>query len=126
LTASIAASSKVVLGVCAGYDRYGYMDVRPFQYPGAGGFLLQRKYAGMEKVFENKKHLVWFDTDDPDRFNEIYTTWMNSPDYIDKIRKQGFEFCQKHHSMKRRVEDVIKIVYEGATKTNFLLEDLNA
>tara|TARA_Y100000310_G_C20617074_1_gene781197 strand:+ start:56 stop:1033 length:978 start_codon:yes stop_codon:yes gene_type:complete len=124
LTPEIAASSEAVLGVCTGYDRYGYIDVRPFQYPGAGAFLLQRYYKGMEKVFKQREHMVWFDNDNPDNFVEIYNEWINHSEYTKVVRQQGFTFCQKHHSMKRRVEDVIKIVYEGATKTNFLLEDL--
>lgn len=124
LTAEIAASAKAILGVCAGYQIIGYMDVRPYQYPGAGGFLLQRKYSKIEEVFENGKHLVWFDNDNPDEFIAIYNQWMAKPADIQKIRQQGFEFCQKYHSMKRRIEDVINIVYNSATKTKILLKDL--
>tara|TARA_Y100000310_G_C20697249_1_gene826589 strand:+ start:5034 stop:6008 length:975 start_codon:yes stop_codon:yes gene_type:complete len=124
LTAEIAASAKAILGVCAGYNILGYMDVRPFQYPGAGAFLLQRKYSNMELVFENNKHMVWFNHDNSNEFINLYKQWLTKPKEIQRIREEGFKFCQKHHSMKRRMEDVINIVYNGLTKTKIFLNDL--
>lgn len=118
LTADIAASSKAVLGVCAGYDIEGYIDVRPFQYPGAGGFLFQRYYQGMGKLFENKKHLVWFADYDINNFLGLYGEYMGKPEAMNRIRKDGFAFCQKHHSMQVRVKSVIDLNFGLTTDTN--------
>ena len=124
LTAEIAASARAVLGVCAGYDIPGYMDVRPFQYAGAGAFLLQRYYLDMEKVFIADKHMVWFKHDDPAKLFDLYTEWTKRPRRVQKVREEGFAFCQTHHSMYHRVKDVIDITYGSATDTRVFLEDL--
>lgn len=125
LTAEIAASAKAILGVCAGYDIKGYMDVRPMaQYPGAGGLLFQRYYSEMEKVIIPDTHMIVFYDDDPARFYDLYLRWMKKPDKVERIRQEGFKFCQTHHSMYHRVKDVIDITYGVATNTRVFLEDL--
>lgn len=122
LTADISASAKAVLGVCVmNQNIYLYTDVRPVQFCGSGGFLMQYKNAGMEKMFENEKHLVWFEHNNPGKFVELYNRWMKCPSEVTKVRKQGFEFCQKHHSCQRRIEDIINIVYCGQKDTKILL-----
>jgi hypothetical protein len=124
LTAEIAASATAILGVCAGYNIKGYMDVRPFQYTGAGGFLLQRYYSEMEKVFNNGEHLVWFDDDNIDNFLHIFDYYKRARGKIKRIRNEGFKFCQKYHSYKRRVEDVINIAFGLSNKTRILLNEI--
>lgn len=124
LTAEISASAKAVLGVCTGYDIAGYMDVRPMQYPGAGAFLLQRRYKGMERVIVDKQHMVLFRSDDPNNFVELYNDWMAKPKEISRIRKSAFEFFQKYHSYERRVQDILNLVYGVATNTRVFLEDV--
>jgi len=125
LTAEIAASAMAILGVCAGYDIRGYMDVRPFQYPGAGAFLLQRYYSEMEKVFILDKHMVVFKKDDPELVHHLYKEYMARPERVKRIREAGFNFCQAHHSMYHRVKDVIDITYGESTNTRIFLEDIS-
>jgi len=124
LTAEVAASAKAVLGVCAGYNIEGYMDVRPFQYPGAGAFLMQRYYIGMYRVVVDEEHMVIFRHDDVDKFVELYKKWMDKPEEINRIRNTAFEFFQKHHSYYNRVWDIINITFNNAEKCKIFLEDL--
>jgi hypothetical protein len=124
LTAEIAASAIAILGVCAGYNIKGYMDVRPFQYVGAGGFLLQRYYSEMDKVFNNDEHLVWFNNDNVSDFLHIFEYYKRCKDKIKRIKNKGFEFCQKYHSYKRRVEDVINIAFGVSDRTRVLLNEI--
>lgn len=124
LTAEISASSKAILGVCAGYDINGYMDVRPFQYPGAGAFLLQRKYKNMERVFIDKQHMVMFRDDEPEHFVDLYQGWMKKSKEISEIRQTAFVFLQRHHSYANRVRDILNIVYGIHNNTKIFLEDV--
>ena len=124
LTAEIAASARAILGVCAGYDIGGYMDVRPFQYPGAGGFLMQRYYRGMYKVILPYEHMIVFKSDDPAEFIELYRKWMDKPQEIERIRWAAFNFFQEHHSYYNRMKDVIDITFNNAERCKIFLEDL--
>lgn len=124
LTPEISSSSKAILGVCAGYNIGGYMDVRPYQYPGAGGVLFQRYYKGMDKVFKNKEHLIWFTDDSPKEFLKLYNECINNKGLMEKVRVEGFKFCQKYHSYKRRVKDIIDITFGLFNNTKILMKDL--
>lgn len=42
--AELSSSAQCILGLCTGYDIGGYMDVRPFQYLGAGACMIMRKF----------------------------------------------------------------------------------
>jgi len=115
LTAEIAASATAILGVCAGYDIPGYADVRPYQYPGAGGVLFQRYYLGLEEIFLDGKHMIFFYDDDPSNFEELYNKWVfgEFSSLLSSIRQEAFSFLQRYHTYANRIKDVLNIVYYG-------------
>jgi hypothetical protein len=55
--------SSVLLGLCTGYDIDGYIDVRPFQYLGAGALMIMRKFKGMDDIIPEDLYYS-FDTYD--------------------------------------------------------------
>lgn len=109
----VASSSKGVLGFQMGLDVPGYLDVRPFQYIGAGALYFQDKHPHIDTIFSDKIHYVGFDRDNVEDFMDKYNHFVNKrPSEGDFIRRNGFNFCQKFHSTKNRVQKVIDI-YKG-------------
>jgi len=49
-TSEVSASAQCILGFCTGYDIDGFIDVRPFQYMGAGAVMITRKFKGMDDI----------------------------------------------------------------------------
>lgn len=115
LTAELAATAKAVFGMGLQYDIDGYIDVRPFQYCGAGALLITHNYKGMEKVFENGKHLVAFEGYDVDNVVQLYSHYRENAEKADRIRRTGFEYVQRCHNWEVRVQDAIDTI-EGRRK----------
>lgn len=58
----ICSSSKAILSINTQNDIAEYFSDRVFLCLGANAFVLQKYTPGLEKYFENGKHLVWFNT----------------------------------------------------------------
>lgn len=110
LTPELSASVKGVLGLPADNDVPGYLDVRPFQYLGAGALLYQRKVEGIEKVFRPDIHLRLFEGYNLDKFKSVFQKFEAEGKNED-IRMSAFDHVQKYHSAEKRVKDVIDYFY---------------
>jgi hypothetical protein len=110
-TPEVAASSKVVLGIHQGHNITGYLDTRPFQYIGAGALYFHDKAEIMEKIFKPGFHYVQYNRFDVKSFYDEYNYFVNkNPEEGNKIRQQGFEYCQKYHSSKVRIKFIIDVL----------------
>ena len=49
-TPELSMSAYAILGLCTGYDIDHYIDVRPFQYMGAGAVMITRRFKGMDDI----------------------------------------------------------------------------
>ena len=58
--ARVCGSAKIVLGVNSRNDCPGYFSDRAFLVLACRGFFLSHYVPGLEKYFEDHKHLVWF------------------------------------------------------------------
>lgn len=123
LTAELSTSVKAILGVGLRYDIEGYIDVRPFQYVGAGALLITHVYKGMEKVFSYGKHLVTFEGYDVEKVISLYEWACKNKEKVFRIRLAGFEFVQRRHSWEIRVKDAIDTIEGRIDKPRVLLED---
>lgn len=110
MTAEISSSAKAVLGSQMGKEIFGYVDVRPFQYIGAGALFFQERHRNIDLFFEPYVHYVPYKENNISNFVEQYNRFAGDR----KIRDIGFMFCQEIHSTKKRVEQVIKIYQEKA------------
>lgn len=105
-TAELAASAKMVLGMQMERHLKGYLDVRPFQYIGAGAVYLHDKCDQMDEIFNDGSHYFSYDKNDPKTVKELYRIMTKVFD--NKIsRIPGFLYCQKKHSTLQRVEAII-------------------
>lgn len=124
-TPELAASATAVLGVGLRYDIGGYIDVRPFQYLGAGALLITHEYKGMSRVFEYGKHLVVFNGYDVDTVKMLLEYYVENKEEATRIRKDGFEYTQRCHNYTIRVGDVIDVLEGRRDRPRVFMEDFD-
>lgn len=86
----------------------GYTSNRLYNILASGGFCLTLKFPGIEAMFENHKHLVWFES--PEEAIELIRYYRGKPAKMQDIRDAGFAEYQREHSAVRRVEQMIGLV----------------
>jgi hypothetical protein len=108
LTAELSSSANSVLGMQMGEQIEGYQDVRPFQYIGAGALYFHDHHNNMDLFFDDKIHYVGYNRNDKNDITSKHKHYTENKEKAQKIRQQGFDFCQKHHSSKQRVENILR------------------
>jgi hypothetical protein len=106
-TAELAASADTVLGMQMERSLRGYLDVRPFQYIGAGAVYLHDKCPQMIDYFIAGEHYLEYDKNDPHSVCAILCSMDRHPEMARAIRENGFKYCQAKHSTKERVEQIV-------------------
>lgn len=109
-TAELSASTGGVLGLPADNDVPGYLDVRPFQYGGAGAVLYHREVPALEKVFNPARHYIGFNGYNPEAVVDLFKRMQKpSAAAVEKrVRLSVFTHVQKHHCSINRMEDIIE------------------
>lgn len=107
LTPELSASADGILSLPADTDVSGYIDVRPFQYGGAGALLFQRWSDSLNKVF-SEDHMVKFEGYDPDIVLDLYDKYSKDREGNIEKRQAVFDYVQLEHSYKRRIHDVLR------------------
>ncbi|MHA2069915.1 MAG: glycosyltransferase family protein, partial [Candidatus Thorarchaeota archaeon] len=104
------ASTEGIVSLPADNDLPGYLDVRPFQYGGAGALLLQRVNPGMEHVFDVENQMVGFRGYDAveakERFEQVVET-----DEDCRRRNELFSYVQAEHTYERRIETLVEFLH---------------
>lgn len=103
LTPEMAASAAAILGY-GRPEQNGWLDVRIFQYPGAGGVLLHDDAA---EVLEPYKHYIPYKGQDLESALEALGRAKTEGE---KIRQAGFVFVQREHSSVPRVRQALLAV----------------
>jgi hypothetical protein len=111
-TKELSVSAKCILGLCTGYDVLGYIDVRPWQYLGAGACMIMRKFPGMETLIPDEIYykIESYGNDGVKEAVEHYNRILKE----DTMEKQvlAFETIQKNHSCMVRLEYVLNKLKE--------------
>uniref|UniRef100_A0A6M3IH30 Putative glycosyltransferase n=1 Tax=viral metagenome TaxID=1070528 RepID=A0A6M3IH30_9ZZZZ len=125
LTAEVASSADTILGVQMERQIPQYMDVRPFQYIGAGALYFHDDCAQMREFFKSDKHFVEYKTGDVDDYIKKYEYYVEKhPDKGQKIRLEGFTFCQSFHGTADRIKYVMDIASGKEVENRIYLRDL--
>ena len=106
-TAELAASADTVLGMQMERSLRGYLDVRPFQYIGAGAVYLHDSCIQMRESFEKDIHYFEYNKDDIKSIYDIFDSISKYPELSSIIRHEGFKYCQEKHSTKQRIEQIV-------------------
>lgn len=110
LTAEISSSSVAVIGTQMGGDIYGYIDVRPWQYIGAGALYFHEGCSNIDLYFISDYHYIPYNG--VGDFIEKYRWYSMHPKEASIIRGRGFNFCQHYHGTNERMRRVIDF-YNG-------------
>jgi hypothetical protein len=124
-TPEIASSAKAVLGIHQGFNLHGYLDTRPFQYIGAGALYFHDYNPAINQFFEEGKHFIGYNRFDVNDFVEKFNYYTKeNPEAGEKIRRQGFDYCQKYQTSKHRVGYAIDLLQGKDIRPLMLLKDI--
>jgi spore maturation protein CgeB len=107
--AKICGGAKIVLG-CDMTNRVEcYFSFRTWQVLGCGGFLLTDYVPGLETMFRNGEHLVWYK--DGAECLELIDYYLGNEEERGRISDQGFEFVHRtrnYPTMMREMLDTME------------------
>lgn len=86
------------------------IPLRVFDVLGSGGFLITNFQAELPAYFENKKDLVYYESE-----QDLYRKadyYLNHEEERLEIARNGYNKVQKYHTYKIRLEQIFKIVLD--------------
>jgi hypothetical protein len=103
--AKICSGAKIILGIDVSNQVEGYFSNRTWITLGCGGFLLTRYVPGLEKIFTNKKHLVWFST--VEECLERISEYLKKDEERGKISENGYRYVHENHTYNHVVKRIL-------------------
>lgn len=98
------ASTKIVVGdtLCPNFDYPDYWSDRIYETIGRGGFLIHPYISGLEREFEDKKHVVFYEYGNFDQLQELIEYYLEHEDEREAIRLAGHELVKNNYTYKNR------------------------
>lgn len=93
--------NKTPISLAVSPQYAGYTSNRLYNILAAGGFCLTLYFKGIEDLFENKKHLVWFK--DLDEMEELANYYLENKEERDEIAREGQKHYYNNHSAEHRI-----------------------
>lgn len=103
-TADIYRKSKIVFNTAAVDD----IGMRVFEAMATGSFLLTEWTPTLPELFENKKHLVWYNS--MDEAVELAKYYLEHEEEREAIAKAGMEEVLAKHTYEKRFQDILSII----------------
>jgi hypothetical protein len=103
-------STKVVVGdtLCINFDYPDYWSDRVYETLGRGGFMIHPYVKGMEREFEDKKHLVFYEYGNFEQLKELIDYYIEHDEEREEIRKAGHELVKSNYTYKNRWQQILK------------------
>jgi spore maturation protein CgeB len=103
-------STKIVVGdtLCIDFKYPDYWSDRVYETLGRGGFLIHPYVSGMEREFEDKKHLVFYEYGNFKQLKELIDYYLEHDEEREAIRKAGHELVKEKYTYKNRWEYILK------------------
>jgi hypothetical protein len=107
---NLYASTKVVVGdtLCPNFNYPDYWSDRIYETIGRGGFLIHPYIPGLEKEFEDKKHVVFYEYNNLDQLKELVDYYLEHDEEREQIRKAGHELVKNNYTYKNRWQKILK------------------
>ena len=104
------ASTKVVVGdtLCPEFKYPDYWSDRIYETLGRGGFLIHPYIPGLEREFEDKKHVVFYQYKNWEQLEELINYYLENDKEREAIRKAGHELVKKKYTYKNRWQHILK------------------
>ncbi len=83
-----------------------YFSNRVWFTLGWGGFLLQEYVEGLETLFENHRHLVWFHS--PEEGLALAERYLRFPYERHRIAREGFRLVHTRHTYRHRIQTLLR------------------
>jgi hypothetical protein len=104
----ICRSSGVMLGINLLNNVELYFSNRTFLTLACGGFHLTHYVPGLETMFANEKHLVWYRSQD--ECLELIEFYLSRPRARRRIAAAGRDWVRRRYSMTRQVNRIVELV----------------
>ena len=98
--------NRTKINVNMGLFSFGIPN-RVFDTLSCGQFLISPEYIGIDSIFKNKKHLVYFDKNN---LYDILDYYLENADERDKIANEGQKEVLEKHTFIHRIKEIIKDV----------------
>lgn len=103
----ICGGSKIILGADITSETEGYWSNRLWLTLGCGGFLLTNYVPGMEEVFKNREHLVWYRSEE--ECISLVREYLAKPEERKRIADSGYRYVHEHHTFHHFVDRVLEL-----------------
>jgi len=107
--AEVCAASKIIIGCDIAHDVELYFSNRTWITLGCGGFLLTSYSPRLETIFENRKHLVWYNS--ADECVELARYYLAHAEERRRIARAGCEYAHRDHTYRHRAEALGRLVH---------------
>ena len=108
---TVCSSAKVILGIDKTADRELYFSNRTWFVLGCGGFLVTRYVPGLESIFANHKHLVWY-RDTAEAVDQI-RFYLRHDAARERIANAGHEFSHQNYPFDRMASNMVEVLFRG-------------
>ncbi|MFI5322338.1 MAG: glycosyltransferase [Thermodesulfobacteriota bacterium] len=105
---SVCEGADIVLGTNTTNSVECYFSNRTFITLASGGFHLTHYVPGLETMFENRKHLVWYDTEE--ECFRLIDYYLQRPGLRRRIALEGRTWVRRRYSMTRQVNKMLRLV----------------
>jgi glycosyltransferase involved in cell wall biosynthesis len=107
---NLYASTKVVVGdtLCPNFDYPDYWSDRIYETIGRGGFLIHPYISGLEKEFEDKKHVVFYEYNNLNQLKQLVDYYLENDEEREKIRKAGHDLVKNNYTYRNRWQTILK------------------
>ena len=107
-TSELSTSAKCILGLSVGYEKTpGYIDVRPFQYLGAGACMIIRKFSNMDNFIPDSLYYPITSYGDDGVVEAVDHYHRILKEDTSEMQKAAFGYIQRFHSCKIRIKEVL-------------------
>lgn len=103
-------TTKVVVGdtLCLNFNYPDYWSDRVYETLGRGGFLIHPYVKGMEKEFEDRKHLVFYEYGNFEQLKELIDYYIEHEEEREQIRITGHELVKNNYTYEHRWKHILE------------------
>jgi spore maturation protein CgeB len=103
----VVASSSVNLATNLYHLIPGWTSIRVFLLLACGGFTLINAFPGIEEFFQNRKQLVWYESEED--VPELVAYWLNKPERRHTIAENGRQVVVDRFTMRHTAKQILKV-----------------
>lgn len=107
----VCASTKIIVGIDISADLELCFSNRTWFVLGCGGFLITRYVPGLELLFANHKHMVWYR--DKEEAGDQVRFYLRHDALRERIASTAYEFVHTHYPFDRMASNMVDVLFHG-------------